>query len=166
METIKYRNYILRNYSDLSQMSSLSQEEQEAIRVVGQVLPFKTNNYVVEQLIDWNNVPNDPIYTLTFPRKEMLSKENYNEVKSCLDKNDEAALKQKVLDIRMKLNPNPAGQETNVPMVDDIKLHGMQHKYRETVLFFPSQGQTCHAYCTFCFRWPDRKSTRLNSSHL
>ncbi|MEJ2132416.1 MAG: lysine 2,3-aminomutase, partial [Gammaproteobacteria bacterium] len=23
-----------------------------------------------------------------------------------------------------------------------------------TVLFFPSQGQTCHAYCTFCFRWP------------
>jgi len=28
-----------------------------------------------------------------------------------------------------------------------------QHKYRETVLFFPSQGQTCHAYCTFCFRW-------------
>ena len=30
----------------------------------------------------------------------------------------------------------------------------MQHKYRETVLFFPSQGQTCHAYCTFCFRWP------------
>jgi len=30
----------------------------------------------------------------------------------------------------------------------------MQHKYRETVLFFPSQGQSCHAYCTFCFRWP------------
>jgi len=22
------------------------------------------------------------------------------------------------------------------------------------VLFFPGQGQTCHAYCTFCFRWP------------
>src|SRR5690606_6641421 len=30
----------------------------------------------------------------------------------------------------------------------------MQHKYRQTVLFFPSQGQTCHAYCSFCFRWP------------
>jgi Lysine 2,3-aminomutase len=54
----------------------------------------------------------------------------------------------------MKLNPNPAGQEHNVPVIDGIKLHGMQHKYRETVLFFPSQGQTCHAYCTFCFRWP------------
>jgi L-lysine 2,3-aminomutase len=30
----------------------------------------------------------------------------------------------------------------------------MQHKYCETVLFFPAQGQTCHAYCSFCFRWP------------
>ena len=30
---------------------------------------------------------------------------------------------------------------------------GLQHKYRETVLFFPAHGQTCHAYCTFCFRW-------------
>jgi KamA family protein len=29
----------------------------------------------------------------------------------------------------------------------------MQHKYRETVLFFPAAGQTCHAYCTYCFRW-------------
>src|SRR5690625_7117027 len=29
----------------------------------------------------------------------------------------------------------------------------MQHKYRGTVLFFPSQGQVCHSYCTFCFRW-------------
>ena len=154
METIKYRNYILRNYTDLPQISSLSQEEQEAIRVVGQALPFKANNYVVEQLIDWNNVPNDPIFTLTFPRKEMLSKKNYNDVKSHLENGDEAALKQKVFDIRMKLNPNPAGQEKNIPMVDGIKLHGMQHKYRETVLFFPSQGQTCHAYCTFCFRWP------------
>jgi KamA family protein len=33
-------------------------------------------------------------------------------------------------------------------------MPGVQHKYRETVLFFPSQGQTCHAYCTYCFRWP------------
>ncbi len=154
METIKYRNYILRNYNDLPQMDLLSNEEKEAVRVVGQVLPFKTNNYVVEQLINWNNIPKDPIYTLTFPRKEMLSRKYYNDVKMLLDKGDEVGLKQKIFDIRMNLNPNPAGQESNVPMVDGIKLHGMQHKYRETVLFFPSQGQTCHAYCTFCFRWP------------
>jgi KamA family protein len=56
--------------------------------------------------------------------------------------------------IRLKLNPNPAGQESNVPVFEGKKLNGIQHKYREIMLFFPSQGQTCHAYCTFCFRWP------------
>jgi KamA family protein len=54
----------------------------------------------------------------------------------------------------MALNPHPAGQQHNVPEIDGQKLEGMQHKYEETVLFFPTQGQTCHAYCTFCFRWP------------
>jgi KamA family protein len=55
----------------------------------------------------------------------------------------------------MRMNPHPAGQMThNVPRVNDAPLKGLQHKYKETVLFFPSAGQTCHAYCTFCFRWP------------
>jgi KamA family protein len=54
----------------------------------------------------------------------------------------------------MELNPNPAGQVHNVPELNGEKLVGIQHKYDETMLFFPSQGQTCHAYCTFCFRWP------------
>ena len=39
-------------------------------------------------------------------------------------------------------------------MLNGEILKGVQHKYRETMLFFPSQGQTCHAFCTFCFRWP------------
>jgi KamA family protein len=58
-------------------------------------------------------------------------------------------------EIRLELNPHPAGQlQMNVPRINGRLMHGLQHKYRETVLFFPSQGQTCHAYCTFCFRWP------------
>lgn len=84
METKKYRNFILRNYNDLPQLSALSEEDREAIRVVGQVLPFKSNNYVVEELIDWSNVPNDPIFTLTFPRKEMLSKNTIPRLRGCL----------------------------------------------------------------------------------
>jgi Lysine 2,3-aminomutase len=95
MENKKYRNYILRNYNDLPQLSKLSEEEKEAVGIVGQVLPFKSNNYVVEELIDWNNVPNDPIYTLTFPRKEMLSKTNYTQVKKLLDDNDTEGLKKR-----------------------------------------------------------------------
>ena len=57
--------------------------------------------------------------------------------------------------IQSSLNPHPAGPlDLNVPLTNDQPRHGLQHKYRETVLFFPSAGQTCHAYCTYCFRWP------------
>jgi KamA family protein len=108
---------------------------------------------VVDELIDWNNVPEDPMFTLTFPRKGMLTNATYKEVLKLLEKADNEKLEKKIYEIRMSLNPNPAGQEHNVPVMEGNKLHGIQHKYRETVLFFPSQGQTCHAYCSFCFRW-------------
>ena len=152
---MKYRAYTLHKYKELPQIKYLSPQDIEAIEVVGRVLPFKANNYVVEQLIDWNNIPNDPIFTLTFPRKEMLSEEHYNQVLNMLDSDpNDPAYKETIDTIRRTLNPNPAGQEHNIPTLEGESLDGMQHKYRETVLFFPSQGQTCHAYCTFCFRWP------------
>ena len=153
---MKYQVYTLKNYSTLPQVqSSLSAEEIDAIRVVGNVLPFKANNYVVEELIDWNNIPNDPIYQLTFPQKEMLSQKHFQEMKKALNDNySKPELKLVANKIRYELNPHPAGQKDNIPDLGDNKLSGIQHKYRETVLFFPSNSQTCHAYCTFCFRWP------------
>lgn len=151
----KYHAYTLHNYQSIPQIESLAKEDREAIEVVGRVLPFKTNNYVVEELIDWNNIPNDPIYTLNFPRREMLRSKQYESVKESMARNVSKEEERRLVNaIRLNLNPNPAGQEHNVPVMEGIKLKGIQHKYRETVLFFPSQGQTCHAYCTFCFRWP------------
>ena len=154
-ENKKYHAFGLFNYKKIPQISQLNEEDREAIEVVGRVLPFKTNNYVTEELIDWSNIPDDPIFTLNFPRKEMLLKKQYNDVLQLMQSNaSEDILKNKINQIRLDLNPNPSGQEYNVPVWGDKKLTGIQHKYRETVLFFPAQGQTCHAYCTFCFRWP------------
>ncbi len=151
----KYQAYGLANYRNIPQINSLSAEDLQAIEVVGRVLPFKTNNYVVEELIDWERVDTDPIFTLNFPRREMLSKKHYSVVHKLLEQQvGTADFTTAVNAIRLELNPNPAGQEHNVPMLGDIRLKGIQHKYRETVLFFPAQGQTCHAYCSFCFRWP------------
>lgn len=126
------------------------------MEVVGNVLPFKTNNYVIEQLIDWNNIPNDPMFVLTFPQRGMLIPEHYSKMESALKKGDKKEIQNTANEIRLQLNPHPAGQmELNVPTLKDgTKLYGMQHKYKETCLFFPSQSQTCHAYCSFCFRWP------------
>jgi len=153
----KYKAYTLRNFREISQLQQqLSEEELFDIEVVGNVLPFKVNNYVVEQLIDWDNYQNDPIYILTFPQRDMLQPEHFKEMANAIRSGArKPELKLVANKIRMELNPHPAGQLShNVPKIDGTELTGVQHKYRETMLFFPSQGQTCHAYCTFCFRWP------------
>jgi KamA family protein len=135
-------------------MDSVPREIVRDIEIAGQVLPFKTNNYVADELIDWDHVESDPIFTLNFPRREMLESRNYRAVRKLIEQQaDKQTLDAKIRQIRLSLNPNPAGQDHNVPYLGEIKLKGIQHKYPETVLFFPSQGQTCHAYCTFCFRW-------------
>jgi len=156
-ETASIKSYTLMNFRTIPQIQQISEETQFQMEVVGNVLPFKTNNYVVEQLIDWDNVPNDPMYVLTFPQKGMLIPEHYEKMASTLRSGaDKKEIARVANDIRLQLNPHPAGQmELNVPQLKDgTKLYGMQHKYDETCLFFPSQSQTCHAYCTFCFRWP------------
>ena len=152
----KYKVFTLKNFSQIPQIQTkLTEEQIHAIEVVGNVLPFKVNNYVVDELIDWDNIPNDPIYQLTFPQKKMLSNSHYEEMQNALAENySKPELKLIANKIRYELNPHPAGQKNNIPSLKDQKLTGIQHKYKETVLFFPSNSQTCHAYCTFCFRWP------------
>ena len=151
----RYRAVDLRNVSEVPQWGLLDEEVREAIEVVGQVLPFRTNQYVLDDLIDWSRVPNDPIFQLVFPQSAMLLPEDLDRVRALL-KNGAShhELSAEVDRIRRSLNPHPAGQMThNVPTLDGRSVQGLQHKYRETVLFFPSPGQTCHAYCTYCFRW-------------
>ncbi len=154
MKNIQFYN--LQNFRSIPQMDLVSEKIKRDIEITGRVvLPFKTNNYVVDELIDWESPETDPMFTLNFPRQGMLSKTHFDAVAKLIDNNaDQKVIAQKVEHIRRSLNPNPAGQEHNVPYLGEIKLKGIQHKYPETVLFFPSQGQTCHAYCTFCFRWP------------
>lgn len=151
-----YKAYALHNVEQLPQWNKLNNEAREAIKVVGQVLPFKTNNYVIEQLINWDDPLNDPMFRLTFPQRGMLNPTHYEMMKTTLDRTSDTGIIKSVANkIRLALNPHPAGQmEHNVPELNGEKLNGLQHKYKETVLFFPSNGQTCHAYCTFCFRWP------------
>jgi L-lysine 2,3-aminomutase len=64
--THQLKTYTLHNYKTIPQIVNLSEEMIEAIEVVGRVLPFKTNNYVVEKLIDWAQIDTDPIFSLTF----------------------------------------------------------------------------------------------------
>lgn len=156
LNDLKYKAYSLKNFRQIPQIQRLSEEQKFAIEVVGHVFSFRTNNYIVEELINWDDIPNDPIFILTFPQKEMLLPHHFEEMAAVLKTTDNPQkINETANKIRSELNPHPAGQlESNVPDLFGQKLIGIQHKYKETVLFFPSEGQTCHAYCSFCFRWP------------
>ena len=150
----KMKFYGLRDVDNMPQLQRLSEEQRFEIKVVANVLPFRVNNYVIEELIDWQNIPDDPSFNLTFMRKEMLNEDQFNRMADALLHSSQEEIKNVINEIRFELNPHPAGQMTlNVPLIDDKPVPGIQRKYRETALIFPSAGQTCHSYCTFCFRW-------------
>ncbi|GAA0548243.1 KamA family radical SAM protein [Actinomadura livida] len=151
----KFRAFTAKHLDELTARAGLSPAQRLATRAVATVLPFRTNAYVIEELIDWSAAPDDPIYRLVFPQEDMLPPEDVAHLSDLLRREaPKAEIEAAAHRVRMKLNPHPAGQmELNIPSFGDGKIPGMQHKYDETVLYFPKQGQTCHAYCTYCFRW-------------
>jgi L-lysine 2,3-aminomutase len=151
----RYRAWVRADLERIAQLRGLPPEHLVEIQAVSAVLPFRTNAYVVEELIRWEDGPDDPIYQLTFPQPEMLEPADRKRMRQLvLDGAAETRIRAAAREIQGRMNPHPAGQmELNVPELEGRKLRGMQHKYRETVLFVPSAGQTCHAYCTYCFRW-------------
>ena len=152
----RFKVYTQRDLDRIEQLETLPAEIRFEMKVVASVLPFRINNYVIEELIDWSRVPDDPIFQLTFPQRDMLEPALYDRMAEALRQDlPKDALQSLARELRSALNPHPAGQmELNIPTdADGEVIKGLQHKYRETVLFFPSQGQTCHSYCTFCFRW-------------
>ena len=142
-----YSSHNLREIPGIQHMDPGRLQEME---LVASVLPFKVNSYVVDELIDWSD-PHDGMFHLTFPQPGMLSDRHMELLRGAGDKR---ARREVAAKIQMDLNPHPSGQALNIPTTEDGELEGIQHKYRNTVLFFPSQGQTCHAYCAYCFRWP------------
>lgn len=151
----RYRAYGRRTLARVPGFDRLSSDQRRALRAVSAVLPFRVNDYVCRELIDWDDVPSDPIFQLTFPQAGMLEPRDLNHMLNLVtgdeDRDDVTVAAR---EIQRRMNPHPSGQrELNVPSVDGQQLPGSQHKYRETVLFFPAAGQTCHAYCTYCFRW-------------
>ncbi|MEL3945602.1 MULTISPECIES: KamA family radical SAM protein [Streptomyces] len=126
------------------------------VDVVGQVLPFKVSGHVIDHLVDWKSAPDDPLYRLLFPHRDMIDPAHFRAVERALG--DPAELRAAVAAVRRDLNPHPGEQLTmNIPRLDEGgeggAVEGVQHKYAQTALVFPRHGQTCHSYCSYCFRW-------------
>jgi len=61
----------------IPQLARLGQAQIRDMQVIASVLPFRVNNYVIEQLIDWSAAPDDPIFRLVFPSREMLDEASF-----------------------------------------------------------------------------------------
>ena len=164
----KFKVYQHRQLDKIEVLKNVPEQVLFEMKVVANVLPFRVNEYVFNELIDWDKVPNDPVFQLVFPQRDMIDPSAYDRMAELMQAGGST---QEIFELaellRAEMNPHPAGQtEMNVPTIDGEPVEGMQHKYRETVLFFPSQGQYCHSYCTFCFRWAQfvGKSLRMNSN--
>ena len=73
----------------------------------------------------------------------MVAPEDLDHVMNVIKNNKSRVVLQKEVEkIRAKMNPHPANQKTmNVPRDNGKEVPGIQHKYRETVLFFPAEGE-------------------------
>jgi len=151
----RFRVFGRKQLHHIPQIQQLPTEQHVGIKAVAAVLPFRVNNYVVNELIDWRRVPDDPIFQLTFPQPGMLDLKDFLRLQDLVVKGvPDSELLPIASEIHRHLNPHPGGQmELNVPRLHGQPIPGCQHKYDETVLYFPFHGQTCHAYCTYCFRW-------------
>ncbi|MBZ0274634.1 MAG: lysine 2,3-aminomutase, partial [Anaerolineae bacterium] len=125
--TQSYQPYTRMNIDTLPQFQRLDKRMRHAVQVVSAVFPFRTNRYVVDELIDWENIPHDPIYQLTFPQRGMLNDADFNAVSRLIETNTPRKQLQEVVHaIRLRHNPHPAGQmEHNVPQLDGRPLPGL-----------------------------------------
>ena len=80
-----FRAYSAKHLDTLVQRAGLPPEERLAVRAVATVLPFRTNSYVVEHLIDWDAAPDDPIYRLVFPQPDMLPEADVRRLADMID---------------------------------------------------------------------------------
>lgn len=60
-------------------LERLSKEQREDINAISKALPFRTNEYIVRELIDWSRASEDPIYQMTFAQREMLNEQSYSQ---------------------------------------------------------------------------------------
>ena len=116
-QTTKFKALTRRNLDSISQYGNVTDDDLFAMKVVSAVLPFRTNSYVIENLIDWDRVPDDPVYRLVFPLRGMLEEGDFNRIADLMTRDaTPQEIERAAADIRTKLNPHPAGQrELNIP---------------------------------------------------
>ncbi len=152
MRYIPYTNATMRR---IPQFKKLSPEKQHELDVLSRVFHFKTNNYVVNKLIDWDHYEDDPMFALNFPRKEMLEEHDFVLMSRLLNgKMPDEIIKNYAQNIKIHLAHQQATEATDLIRIDEPDgIAGLYHQFPRTMLAVTAGSQTCHAYCNYCYRW-------------
>jgi len=166
---LKFKNYNNNTFKKTTYYTNLPIEAKEEFDILSSVFHFKVNNYVLENLIDWKNIPNDPMYRLVFPRKEMLSVMDYEFLEVLFRQGLKAdELNVFVQRVRKKMSPTVRHASTSIPQLNGLPLRGMYRNFDTIISLFPDpMVKTCHSYCSYCFRWImfNNKEAQQNSSY-
>jgi len=166
---MKFKTYNNKSFKKTDYYTNLPLETRNEFDILSSVFHFKVNNYVLENLINWQNIPNDSMYRLLFPRKEMLSVMDYEFLKALFKKDLKAEeLNLFVQRVRKKMSPAVKHASTSIPQLNGESLKGMYRNFETIISLFPdSMVKTCHSYCSYCFRWImfNNKEAQQNSSY-
>ena len=151
----KYKAYTRKDIDKIPELQTLEHHDIVATKAVSAVLPFRVNRYVIEELIQWEDVPNDPIYQLTFPQRGMLDRKDLSRMVELVWRNASP----KRLNLRLERSRPDSIPTRRTDGVQRTPYgggtpcrHAAQVSGNGSLL--PEPSQTCHAYCTYCFRWP------------
>jgi L-lysine 2,3-aminomutase len=135
---------------------SLPEDIKEELDIVTNIFPFKTNNYIVKSLIDWDHIRQDPIFRINFPNRQILPINEYNFLLSLFkNKSSNKYLPSAIEAVKLKLLPKYIFEPSKyIPILDNKPLYGFLHQYQNTIVAIVRPAKTCFAHCTYCLVWP------------
>lgn len=152
---MKYQSYSNLSFKKTRYYQQLPSKERDTYDILSLVFHFKINSYVLDHLIKWEQVPDDPIYRLTFPRKEMLSPIDYSKLSLLINNGtNQKDLLSFIQEIKLKMYPNIRYHNSGIPKFNNQPIQGIYRSFNKQVSLFPEPMiKTCHTYCSYCFRW-------------
>lgn len=152
---MQFRQYNANTFKRSLYFKRLSALQRAHFEVLTQVFHFKVNAYTLQHLIDWDNIPHDPIYKLLFPRPDMISTEDFDRMSAMVSgKADQALIKAMVDNLRLKTSPRIAWLPEGIPRVNGVPVPGTYRSFPDQLsLFTKPMVRTCHSYCSYCYRW-------------
>jgi len=152
---MKYISYNNHSFKKTDYYQQLSKDQKEEFDILSEVFYFKTNNYVLEHLIDWNKLETDAMFRLNFLHKNMLSEQDFQTLLLIYQNGAKISdLAPFIKLIKKKVTPQIKSAEECFPKLEGQRIVGLYHPFKEVLSLFPSpMMKTCHAYCSYCFRW-------------